>query len=144
MLAAEIEKGVSEENPRTVLDMQHDVGPGWRPLLAELHAELTAAGISYEALQVKEKWGILRVYIRAEGEWHPTIDLTVPGQGTITGTIEGGSGAWEQVMAIVHAAEERSRVICEDCGEPGVLRTDRFWLRTLCDDCNGERRPVVR
>lgn len=129
-------EAVSEENPRTVMDMELDVGPGWRPLLAELHAELTAAGIRYEALQVKEKWGILRVYISTDSAWHPTFDLTVPGQGTITGTIEEGSEPWRRGMEIVHAAEERSRVICEDCGDTGVLRTDRFWLRTLCDACH--------
>ena len=124
------------ESPRTVIDLQNDVGPGWRPLLAELHAELTEAGISYEALQVKEKFGILRVYISGSGEWHPTFDLTIPGQGTVTGTLEEGSETWRRADAIVHAAEEKSRTVCEECGQPGVLRTDRFWLRTLCDACN--------
>ena len=45
-------------------------------------------------------------------------------------------------MELVRAAEEKSRAICEDCGEPGVLRTDRFWLRTLCDECNGKQPRV--
>lgn len=124
-----------EEPKKTVIDLERDVGPGWRPLLAELHAELTEAGIGYEALQCKEKWGILRVYIRVEGEWHPTFDLTIPGQGVITGTTEEGSDTWRRADAIVQAAEEKSRTICEDCGAIGTLRTDRFWLRTLCDAC---------
>ena len=129
--------GLDDDPPpgKTVVDLQRDVGPGWRPLLAELHAELTAAGISYEALQVKEKFGALRVYISTEGEFHPTFDLTIPGQGVIAGTTEKGSDTWRRADAIVQAAEEKSRTICEDCGQPGILRTDRFWLRTLCDAC---------
>lgn len=120
----------------TVIDMQYDVGPGWRPLLWELHEQLGNAGISYETLQAKEKFGTLRVYISVAGEWHPAFDLTIPGEGTITWH-EGGSETWKKAMDIVHAVEARSASICEDCGEPGILRTDRSWLRTLCEACNG-------
>ena len=133
----------SMENPLTVIDMENDVGPGWRPLLHELHAQLTEAGINYEALQVKEKFALLRVYISVSGESHVTFDLTIPGAGTITGQPEQGSSTYDRAMELVYAAEEKSRVICEDCGEPGVLRTDRFWLRTLCDECNGKQSPKV-
>ena len=129
---------MENENPLTVIDMENDVGPGWRPLLHELHQQLTEAGFSYEALQTKEKLGILRVYISVSGESHVTFDLTIPGVGTVTGQ-EQGSDTYSRAIELVRAAEEKSRAICEDCGEPGVLRTDRFWLRTLCDECNGSR-----
>ena len=39
---------MENENPLTVIDMENDVGPGWRPLLHELHQQLTEAGFSYE------------------------------------------------------------------------------------------------
>ena len=29
---------------------------------------------------------------------------------------------------------EIRRAICEVCGNPGRLRTDRYWQRTLCDE----------
>lgn len=130
---------MENENPLTVIDMENDVGPGWRPLLRELHQQLTGAGFSYEALQVKEKFGILRVYISVDGEEHVTFDLTIPGVGTITGQPEQGSDTYSRAMELVYAAEEKSRVICEECGEPGRLRDERFWLRTLCDECDGRR-----
>ena len=123
----------------TLIDMENDVGPGWRPLLHELHAQL--AGFRYEALQVKEKWGILRVYISVDGEEHAAFDITIPGAGTLTGRGK-GSDTWDRAMVLVLAAEGKSRVICEDCGEPGVLRTDRSWLRTLCDACNTRNSPL--
>ena len=124
-------------------DYLNDVGPGWRPLLLDLHEQLIEAGFSYELLQQKEKFGILRVYISVSGESHVTFDLTIPGVGTITGQPEQGSSTYDRAMELVYAAEEKSRVICEDCGEPGVLRTDRFWLRSLCDECNGKQPPRV-
>ena len=123
-------------------DYLNDVGPGWRPLLLDLHEQLIEAGFSYELLQQKEKWGILRVYISVDGEEHAAFDITIPGAGTLTGRGK-GSDTWDRAMVLVLAAEGKSRVICEDCGEPGVLRTERFWLRTLCDECNGKQPPRV-
>lgn len=112
------------------------VGPGWRPLLTELHEELVSSGYDYEVLQVKEKWGRLRVYISVDGEAHPFFDLMIPGYGSVTGIADKESGEnWNSAMVIVHSYEHRSATICEECGEPGELRTDRPWIRTLCEGC---------
>ena len=125
-------------------DQVNDVGPGWRPLLLDLHTQLIEIDPEYEALQSKEKFGILRVYISVQGESHPTFDVTlIPGGQIVTGTMEEGGDAYSRAMDLVHNAERKSRVICEDCGEPGVLRTERFWLRTLCDECNLRQPPRV-
>ena len=99
-----------------VTDCKSCVGPGWGPLLDELHAELQAAYPDYQAEQVKEKFGTLRVYVEP----------------------------W-QARDIIGRYEDRSRHICEDCGQPGRLRKDHYWLRTLCDECVAvERRQRAR
>lgn len=36
-------------------------------------------------------------------------------------------------MQAIREAEERSAHVCEECGQPGELRTERRWIRTLCD-----------
>lgn len=97
-----------------VTEWENDVGPGWRPLLAEMHAELAAIRPGYETLQVKEKWGVLTVYIK------------------------GGS---DKIWPVLIRYLEKSRTVCEDCGAPGETRKGRAWLRTLCDACEAGRQP---
>ena len=58
--------------------------------------------------QVKEKFGGLRFYI---------------------------GGAPMEIHDMITEAEEKSYKICEICGKPGKLYSDRPWWRTLCNDC---------
>ena len=41
----------------------------------------------------------------------------------------------EKISSICRKAAKRSVTICEQCGKPGLLRTDRPRIKTLCDDC---------
>ena len=58
-----------------------------------------------KVLQVKEKVGVLRVYVR-DGD--------------------------EAIHAAITRAELRSAITCELCGEAAQLRSQRGWVRTLC------------
>lgn len=58
----------------------------------------------FRASQVKEKYGTLRFYL---------------------------SGGTDKMHRIVSAAERKSAKVCEECGEPGVLRGDG-WYYTAC------------
>ena len=87
----------------------HECGEGWIPLIEELIKDLKELGWDGDIQQVKEKFGGLRFYIN------------------------GGSNA---VFARIDKAEADSYKICETCGEAGILRTDRNWVRTLCDKHN--------
>lgn len=62
------------------------------------------------AVQIKEKFGGLRIYM--------------------AGNIEG-------MFDIIDKAERKSYKICEFCGAPGKTR-DGSWIFTLCDKCNEE------
>lgn len=90
------------------------VGPGWRPLLQELDAELSAKWPNYRIAQVKEKFGTLRVYASP-----------YPGP-----SWEG----WAEFDAVIRKYEKRSSEICEECGAAGKLRDTR-WVKTRCDVC---------
>ena len=59
------------------------------------------------ASQVKEKFGTLHFYMTC---------------------------ATDEMWDIIHEAEQRSATICENCGKPGKIRRDGWWL-TLCDEC---------
>lgn len=99
------------------------VGSGWWPLLADTHRQLSEVWPEYEIAQVKEKWGGLRIYLR--------YPLSEPGE------------ASELPVAcepILEAAEAKSMLTCEFCGQPGVRR-DSGWIKTLCDDDSGGAPP---
>lgn len=99
---------------------KQSVGKGWRPLLEELfkymenNKKYGNPGHEAVIIQVKEKFGILRIY-----------------------AIEGD----EYFYGVIAGLELASSVICEACGQPGKLRK-RAWLLTLCDSCHERPRPL--
>lgn len=90
-----------------------ECGTGWAKLYEPLIACCEAEGVT--VAQVKEKFGGLRFYV------------------------DGGS---YELHAAISKAERDSHYICEDCGEPGVMRKGS-WLRTLCDAHAKGRKSLV-
>ena len=96
---------------------RNGVGPGWQDICWRLHAELMAIDPGYNPVQVKEKFGGLRYYIDSTYEWD--------------------TPEWEAMNEAITVAEKESLKTCEDCGQPGELRSkNRYWIRTLCDACD--------
>ena len=83
--------------------------PGWVTIVDEFCTRLRNEFAGMLIAQVKEKFGTLRIYLKP-----------------------GPSEAWE--IATVY--ERMTETICERCGQPGELRSERQWLRTLCVPCN--------
>ena len=81
------------------------VNDGWLNLIRNLIDELIKAGWDKEIVQVKEKFGGLRFYI---------------------------GGGNDTIFKIITKYETLSYSVCEDCGQPGQVRTGG-WIRTLCD-----------
>lgn len=110
--------------PEFVLDTPEGIPPlafetesGWYPLLASLFGDLRAisqqTGIKLHARQIKEKFGMLRVYVdshsKDESDGIAIADL------------------------LIELAEQLSGALCETCGEPGLMVTSRTgWVRTAC------------
>lgn len=94
--------------PRQLPEVLDHVGPGWRPLLAQLHIALLLVHPTYQVFSVKEKFGGLRVYL-----------------------VEDTSASNRLIMM----AEEKSLAICENCGQPGEPRPGG-WIKTLCNVCH--------
>jgi hypothetical protein len=91
-----------------------ECGVGWGVLLRDLSTELekiarTMQENPFAIVQVKEKFGALRVY----------FDRPKP----------------ESVWDLVSDAYEQSRVTCELCGKPGTLTGARPRIRVLCSQC---------
>lgn len=71
------------------------------------------------ASQVKEKFATLRFYM---------------------------TGYLDEFDELINKAEAKSKITCELCGEPGVLRSSGYWLSTRCEKCavdrDGKRIPT--
>lgn len=94
---------------RSKVDRDHAkrcVGPGWSDLIDQVFNLLESHRT--EATQVKEKFGLLRVY-------------TYP--------------ASEELYDKIEEIEKRSGKICETCGAPGRTLNRGGWLRTICEGC---------
>jgi hypothetical protein len=89
-----------------------ECGPGWWPLIRDLATLLDDTCPGWCAFQVKEKFGGLRFYAHL-GE----------------GSGDSAGRGWQAIQK----AEAESFTICEQCGEPGFLRSGS-WLKTLCDN----------
>ena len=88
-------------------ELPNCVGRGWWPLINQLLDDLLELGWDGVVFQVKEKFGGLRFYI--------------------------GAGS-DEIHERIQQAEDESYKVCEVTGKPGKLRSDLYWMHTLCDE----------
>ena len=93
---------------------------GWKEIVLKADEMLSYIDPDYKIAQIKEKFGTLRYYFDSKYRYNTT-------QGEI-------------MNAITVWAERRSETTCESCGKWGELRDERYWIVTLCDTCNEERK----
>lgn len=103
-------------------------GDGWFALLDDLCGKLNKLIAKqekeerhkYAAVQVKEKFGLLRFYIAFAGT--------------------------RQMQDAIRYAENESEHTCDVCGAPGDLVSDKgeytYWLRTRCKQHENEREKA--
>lgn len=116
-------KSVSPRYPSFVIYEGYDralalesVGKGWASLIHEVFDYMENNKTHSKIIQVKEKWGGLRIYT-------DVIDNNLD----------------KKIIEI----EKKSFTICEVSGEPGKLRNCNGWYRTL-SDAEGGQYPVVQ
>ena len=63
---------------------------------------------NFKITQIKEKFGILRIYIENSNQY---------------------------IDKIILQAKSMSEHICETCGEYGQLRDSSYWKKVRCNDC---------
>jgi len=102
-----LENGFYPDRPKIKSNGFLEISNGWFGLVKELIEDSIALGWNKEICQIKEKFGGLRFYINS---------------------------APEEVFKRITEAEDKSFTTCEVTGNPGQLRTDIGWYRTLCDE----------
>ncbi|NIM21892.1 MAG: hypothetical protein GTN64_05660 [Candidatus Latescibacteria bacterium] len=91
----------------------YECGEGWHPIIDKAVAKIRKYHPDVEFLQIKEKFGGLRIY----------TSYTSPA-----------------IEAIIELADEFCEETCEQCGKPGNLRMNgkRSWVKTMCAECAGD------
>jgi len=92
------------------------VGKGWEPLVRKVYNAKTGLGIPVGILQVKEKWGGLRIY----------TDYFVP-----------------EIEEVIRKVCSDSLTICEVCGASAGLVKKGTWYQTRCEEHRGDWEPVI-
>lgn len=124
---------------------------GWYHLLHDLCQEITDtysnAGMPTDIIieQVKEKFAALRFYYSFEGTPCPIQAFDCLSDGTSIRfqpqdefDNEDKKKLKEEIAGIVRKYENKSRTVCECCGNEGIIRMELPWKRTLCDKCLSE------
>ena len=100
---------------------RYTIGPGWwhiidRVLTDIAETEPDAAAIEPANVEIKEKYGTLRIYILHDSFRDPA-----------------------HIESLIDSAEEESSRTCEECGRPGTLHTIHGWDSTLCENCASKK-----
>ena len=82
------------------------VGKGWAPLINRVFDKLETIKGSIKIVQVKEKWGGLRIYTDYSNK---------------------------ELDKVIYDVEHESLEMCEVCGQSGKLR-GKSWYYTSCDE----------
>jgi len=110
--------GTTFDPRETAICFGFEIGNGWlqvfKKYLPELSKEILDNELKdFKIVQVKEKFGSIRIYTQY--------------------TTEG-------VETIINKIEAECETTCEECGSPeGKFRQDG-WLRVLCDKCEANRK----
>ncbi len=98
-----------------------EIGKGWLPLVDPILLkieELNSHGANIKIEQIKEKWGMLSVYL---------------------------SDYPDELEIMIKAAEEQSTHTCMNCGKPAQrVWGNQSWIYTLCPECLAARKIKVR
>lgn len=94
-----------------------EVPGGWVDIILAFSEHVVADKLPITVEDSKEKFGGLRLNLSSD-------DMS-----------------WE-ALDLGEVYEQLSFEICQDCGEPGVLRTDRGWDATLCNAHAYHRGPI--
>lgn len=92
------------------------VGNGWHPLVTHVYEEAAKYDPKIIFTQVKEKFGMLRIYWDSPDRQQSDAKHALP------------------FCEVIRDAEGKSAKICELCGEPGKIITSRNWLMARCPE----------
>ena len=108
----ELENKIFQDFPELFVDHEGHIycRDGWYNLIYETLKRIYELNKSVTILQIKEKFGALRIYARTDKD---------------------ENNNWENIIDIIDLSEIKSKKICELCGKEGSLTNYHGWLKTI-------------
>ncbi|MHA1948224.1 MAG: hypothetical protein ACW99G_02510 [Candidatus Thorarchaeota archaeon] len=90
-----------------------EVLDGWFPIIHKLCEDIVKTNPSEDCyfLQIKEKFGTLRIYMTSSSK---------------------------EVYDLIDEAEKQSESTCENCGSTDGVTLEGSWVKALCPPCRGK------
>lgn len=102
-----------------------DIGPGWIPLIVDLHDQLKKISSEYRIHQIKQKHAKLRYYA------YPIFSEDI--------SLEDSRKLLNDFSNLCYKAEDKSATMCEQCFDIGnVTRISIYSMMTLCSTCRSK------
>lgn len=105
------------EEYNEIIDCEITCDSGWFSLIKEVCDHIKTENPGFKIVQIKEKFGLLRIYTEPRYNNKPTQD------------------AWNRLSKVVRWAEHKSAFMCEICGNVGKIDHSRGWIKTHCSYC---------
>ena len=90
-----------------------ECGKGWNGILIDMFENFRKNNIKIKMIQIKEKFGSLRIYI----DFPENIE------------------EYELLEKIIHEAENKSWTTCEGCGAENKISKKESWIINFCKKC---------
>jgi hypothetical protein len=113
-----------------------ECGDGWFELIGKTAAYIDTKTKDCQIVQVKEKFGSLRIYI--------TFDYNQDGEPKVS------EENLSEIYEFIRLTEQQSKQICEDCGKElnSITRESQknlgYWIRNICKSCSEKYRNSKR
>jgi hypothetical protein len=109
-MTEEVSNRLKEEFPE-YKDVYFEINDGWFNIVQNMFLEFINKNLNVKILQIKEKFGTLRVYANCVG-----------------------NNDYNILNSIIRDAEIASSLTCDICGGTGHIRNDNHWLKTRCEN----------
>lgn len=110
---------------------------GWHPLVERVCAALHARDPQVRWVQIKEKYGSLRMYFAGQPF---RADVVIEHKGLLSFYSRERDRSHDPVLALIMDAEKESLKTCCRCSAPGHAHIFEGWVLTVCEACT----PIIQ
>jgi len=122
-----------------------DLPDGWTGVADRLFNDLDAMmsddeAATFEIVQIKEKFGGLRVYWELDGQQTMVIDaISAHSVQHMENSPARPTALFGRVRERVRQAAQQAATTCQKCGSEGATATRSGWVVTLCEACRAKK-----
>lgn len=137
-----------DANPAMAPSIPSGIGAGWESAVIDALQKLKAlsaeTGVAIKPMQIKEKFGALRMYVGVDEDSVEGLQVLEQTDSHVRlGSTASPGSARDRAYAIVREAEEITAARCYTCGASNPeLKNRGGWISSLCAKCDAAREAI--